>query len=44
MKVVIGGVIPPDDVAKLKGLGVDTVFTTGTRKDRILDDLQSLFE
>jgi methylmalonyl-CoA mutase C-terminal domain/subunit len=44
VKVVIGGVIPPDDVAKLKSLGVDTVFTTGTRKAPILNDLQSLFE
>ena len=44
MKVVIGGVIPPDDVARLKVLGVNMVFTTGTRKDDILNDLQSLFE
>lgn len=43
VKVVIGGVIPPDDVIKLKTLGVDAVFTPGTRKDEILGHIRSLF-
>jgi len=42
-KVVIGGVMPPDDVDRLKSLGVDAVFTPGTRKDIILENIHSLF-
>ncbi len=42
-KVVIGGVMPPGDVDRLKSLGVDSVFTPGTRKDIILKNIHSLF-
>jgi len=42
-KVVIGGVMPPGDVDRLKSLGVDAVFTPGTRKDIILENIHSLF-
>jgi methylmalonyl-CoA mutase C-terminal domain/subunit len=42
-KVVIGGVIPPGDVDRLKSLGVDAVFTPGTRRDVILENIHSLF-
>ena len=42
MKVFIGGVIPPDDVAALEGLGVDAVFTPGTRKGNILERIHNL--
>lgn len=43
VKVIIGGVIPPDDVKKLKSLGVEAVFTPGTPKQKILDVIVSLF-
>ncbi|MBW2616052.1 MAG: cobalamin-dependent protein [Deltaproteobacteria bacterium] len=42
-KVVIGGVMPPGDVNRLKSLGVDAVFTPGTRRDIILENIDSLF-
>ena len=42
VKIIMGGVIPPDDVTKLKSLGVDLVFTPGTPKDRILTSIESL--
>jgi len=43
VKVVIGGVIPPDDVKALTTLGVHAVFTPGTPKQKILDGIGSLF-
>jgi methylmalonyl-CoA mutase, C-terminal domain len=30
LKVVVGGAIPPQDVARLRELGIDGVFPTGT--------------
>jgi methylmalonyl-CoA mutase C-terminal domain/subunit len=42
VKIIMGGVIPPDDVTKLKSLGVDLVFTPGTPKDRILKSIEAL--
>ena len=36
LPVIVGGIIPPDDVQKLKDMGVKAVFTPGTR---ILDDV-----
>jgi methylmalonyl-CoA mutase C-terminal domain/subunit len=44
MKVVMGGVIPPDDVEELKKLGVNAVFTPGTTRDKILKDIDNLFQ
>ncbi|MGD0916552.1 MAG: cobalamin-dependent protein [Thermodesulfobacteriota bacterium] len=43
VKVIIGGVIPPDDVKELKTIGADAVFTPGTPKQKILDVIESLF-
>ncbi len=43
VKVIIGGVIPPDDVMALKTLGVDAVFTPGTTRQKILDNIEALF-
>jgi methylmalonyl-CoA mutase C-terminal domain/subunit len=43
VKVVLGGVIPPDDVQELKKLGVHAVFTPGTPKQKILDAIDFLF-
>jgi methylmalonyl-CoA mutase C-terminal domain/subunit len=42
VKVIIGGVIPPEDVTKLKSFGVDAIFTPGTPKEKILEVIQSL--
>lgn len=43
VKVIIGGVIPPNDVKGLEALGVSAVFTPGTQKQRILTVIESLF-
>ena len=42
VKFIVGGVIPPDDVLKLKELGVQAVFTPGTLRQNILSDLERL--
>ena len=39
VKLILGGVIPPADVEELKVLGIDAVFTPGTRRDTILSTL-----
>jgi methylmalonyl-CoA mutase C-terminal domain/subunit len=36
VKVFVGGIVPPADVATLKEMGVDAVFTPGARRDYIL--------
>lgn len=43
VKVILGGVIPPDDVGKLRSMGVNAVFTPGTTKPEILNHIQSLW-
>jgi len=42
VKLMIGGVIPPDDVAELERYGVDAVFTPGTRKSCIINKILDL--
>ncbi len=42
VKIIMGGVIPPDDVVTLKSLGIDAIFTPGTSKANILDGIKSL--
>ncbi len=37
VKVFAGGIIPPADVGRLKAMGIDAVFTPGTRREEILD-------
>ena len=44
IKIVVGGVIPPDDVVALKKAGADAVFVPGTTKQTILDTMESLFD
>jgi methylmalonyl-CoA mutase C-terminal domain/subunit len=39
IKLIVGGVIPPDDVDELKRLGVGCVFTPGTMRDTIIEAL-----
>ena len=36
VKLIAGGIIPPLDVTALKDLGVEAVFTPGTRRNEIL--------
>jgi methylmalonyl-CoA mutase C-terminal domain/subunit len=43
VKVVLGGVIPPDDVDALTGLGVSRVFTPGTLRETIIEGVNELF-
>ncbi len=43
VKLILGGVIPQEDVVRLKMVGVHAVFTPGTRKQVILDEIGTLF-
>lgn len=42
VKLVVGGVIPPDDVLRLKELGVKEVYTPGAPRDVIIDGIKAL--
>jgi methylmalonyl-CoA mutase C-terminal domain/subunit len=42
VKVIVGGVIPPDDVKRLKTMGVSAAFTPGTSRVDILEAISSL--
>jgi methylmalonyl-CoA mutase C-terminal domain/subunit len=42
-KLILGGVIPPEDIDELKKLGVACVFTPGTLRDTIIEVLHNLF-
>lgn len=39
---VIGGVISPDDIGKLKEIGFDSVFTSGATREEIINVIKSL--
>ena len=43
IKLILGGVIPPEDIDELKRLGVGYVFTPGTLRDTIIVALNDLF-
>ena len=43
-KLIVGGVIPPDDVKTLKAMGVSAIFTTGTMRDAVLQKVKELME
>ncbi len=43
VKLILGGVIPPEDVDGLSRLGVARVFTPGTLRDTIVDAFNNLF-
>jgi methylmalonyl-CoA mutase C-terminal domain/subunit len=43
-KLIVGGVIPPDDVKSLKEMGVSAIFTTGTMRDAVLLKVKELVE
>ena len=42
--VTVGGVIPHQDISKLKALGVSAVFPGGTSFEDIVDGINGLFE
>ncbi|BBO91825.1 cobalamin B12-binding domain-containing protein [Desulfosarcina ovata] len=42
MRIVVGGVIPKNDIQKLKAMGVAEVFPNGTKFDQIIDGLNAL--
>jgi methylmalonyl-CoA mutase C-terminal domain/subunit len=43
VKLILGGVIPPEDMDELRRLGASHVFTPGTLRDKIIDALKNLF-
>ncbi len=42
--VIVGGIIPPQDVAKLQALGVYRVYGPGTPTQRIADDIRQVVQ
>ncbi len=44
IKLIVGGVIPPDDIEELKRLGVADVFTPGTMRETIIDAFNDLLK
>jgi methylmalonyl-CoA mutase, C-terminal domain len=42
MRVVVGGVIPKDDIPKLKAMGIAEVFPNGAKFDQIIERLNAL--
>jgi methylmalonyl-CoA mutase C-terminal domain/subunit len=40
IKLIVGGVIPPEDIDELKRLGVGCVFTPGTLRNTIIERLK----
>ncbi len=44
VKVIVGGIIPPEDIVELKRLGVACIFTPGTLRDPIIETIHRLFE
>jgi methylmalonyl-CoA mutase C-terminal domain/subunit len=43
-KLIVGGVIPPDDVKALKAMGVSAIFTPGTMRETIIQKVNELAE
>jgi methylmalonyl-CoA mutase C-terminal domain/subunit len=42
VRTLLGGVISPEDVELLRKIGVDAVFTPGTRRDEVLERIDHL--
>ncbi|MEM0294456.1 MAG: methylmalonyl-CoA mutase, partial [Saccharolobus sp.] len=40
--LIVGGVIPPSDISKLKEIGVDEVFLPGTSLKEIVDKVKNV--
>jgi len=43
-KLIVGGVIPPDDVKALKDMGVSAIFTPGTMRETIIQKVNEIVE
>jgi len=43
-KLIVGGVIPPDDVKNLMAMGVSAIFTPGTMRDTIIQRVSELMK
>lgn len=43
-KLIVGGVVPPDEVNALRAMGVSAIFTSGTMRDTILQQVKELIE
>lgn len=43
-RLIVGGVVPPDDVKALKAMGVSAIFTPGTMRDTIIRKVSELIE
>ena len=43
-RVIVGGVIPPDDAKVLREMGISAVFTPGTMRETIIKKLNELVE
>lgn len=43
VRIIVGGVVPKNDIPKLKEMGVQGVFPGGTSFDKIVQSIQSLF-
>jgi methylmalonyl-CoA mutase C-terminal domain/subunit len=41
-KLIVGGVIPPDDVKTLKAMGVSAIFTSGTMRETIIQKVNEM--
>ena len=44
IQIIVGGVVPPEDVKELKRLGVAKVFTPGTLRDTIIKEIKDLLD
>jgi methylmalonyl-CoA mutase C-terminal domain/subunit len=40
VKVFIGGIIPDEDISKLKSMGVSGIYGPGTLTEQIINDLR----
>jgi methylmalonyl-CoA mutase C-terminal domain/subunit len=43
-RVIVGGVIPPDDLKALKEIGISAIFTPGMMRDTIIQKVNELLE
>lgn len=44
LPIVVGGIVPPEDIPKLKSIGVRDVFTPGTPMAEVVDRVKHIIE
>lgn len=44
LPIVVGGIVPPEDIPKLKSMGVRDIFTPGTAMAEVVDRVKHLIE